>query len=81
MTFAAFTDLWIKSDTYIDKLTQAQARRVRELCEKFYNAGRQARPHAVPVAWLTDRETIYFDKEDALLDSDGFIEALIKRDY
>jgi hypothetical protein len=39
MTTAAFTDLWIKSDTYIDKLTPVQTKRVRELCEKFYNAG------------------------------------------
>jgi hypothetical protein len=78
MTFAAFTDLWIKSDTYIDKLTPAQTRRVRELCEKFYNAGRRDSSNAVPVAWLTDRETIYFDKEDAWLDCDGFIEPLYK---
>lgn len=34
---------------------------------------------AEPVAWLTDREAMYFDREDARRDSDGFIEALIRR--
>lgn len=34
---------------------------------------------AEPVAWLTDREATYFDREDARRDSDGFIEALIRR--
>lgn len=29
-----------------------------------------------PVAWLTDREQMYFDKEDALRDCDGFIQPL-----
>jgi hypothetical protein len=29
-----------------------------------------------PVAWLTDRQTMYFDKEDARRDCDGFIQPL-----
>ena len=29
-----------------------------------------------PTAWLTDRETIHFDKTDAHDDSDGFIQPL-----
>lgn len=29
-----------------------------------------------PRAWLTDRDTMYFDKEDAKRDSDGFIQPL-----
>jgi hypothetical protein len=29
-----------------------------------------------PVAWLTDRENMYFDKEDARRDCDGFIQPL-----
>ena len=29
-----------------------------------------------PVAWLTDREELYFDKEDAFRNSDGFIQPL-----
>ena len=29
-----------------------------------------------PVAWLTDRENMYFDKEDAWRDCDGFIQPL-----
>lgn len=29
-----------------------------------------------PVAWITDREGLYFDKQDAFRDSDGFIKPL-----
>jgi hypothetical protein len=29
-----------------------------------------------PTAWLTDRQTMYFDKEDARRDCDGFIQPL-----
>jgi hypothetical protein len=29
-----------------------------------------------PVAWLNDREEMYFDKEDAFRNSDGFIQPL-----
>lgn len=32
-----------------------------------------------PVAWLTDRQTMYFDKEDARRDCDGFIQPLYTR--
>ena len=32
-----------------------------------------------PVAWLTDRQSMYFDKEDALRDCDGFIQPLYTR--
>ena len=32
-----------------------------------------------PVAWLTDRETMYFDREDAWRDCDGFIQPLYTR--
>ena len=38
-----------------------------------------------PVAWLTDREEMYFDKEDAYRASDGFIQPLytypIRREF
>ena len=33
-------------------------------------------PKQEPVAWLTDRENMYFDKEDAWRDCDGFIQPL-----
>ena len=33
-------------------------------------------PEHEPVAWLTDRETIHFDKDDAWRDCDGFIQPL-----
>lgn len=35
-----------------------------------------AEPEQAPVAWLTDRETIHFDKDDAWRDCDGFIQPL-----
>jgi hypothetical protein len=31
-----------------------------------------------PVAWLTDRDTLYFDKQDAYDDCDGFIYPLYR---
>lgn len=37
-----------------------------------------AQPKQEPVAWLTDRDTMYFDKEDARRDCDGFIFPLFK---
>lgn len=37
-----------------------------------------AQPEQEPVAWLTDRDTMYFDKEDARRDCDGFIFPLFK---
>jgi len=46
---AAFTQKWLDTDTYIDKLNPIQAKRVRELCEKFYEAGRRAE-------WVGGRE-------------------------
>jgi hypothetical protein len=33
-------------------------------------------PEQEPVAWLTDVQTMYFDKEDARRDCDGFIQPL-----
>lgn len=41
MSGAAFKQLWLDTDTYIDKLTPVQTQRIRELCEKFYEAGRK----------------------------------------
>jgi len=37
---------------------------------------KQPEPSVEPVAWLTDREEMYFDKEDARRYSDGFIQPL-----
>jgi hypothetical protein len=37
---------------------------------------RLAQPEPKPVAWITDREGLYFDKQDAFRDSDGFIKPL-----
>ena len=37
-----------------------------------------AQPEQELVAWLTDRDTMYFDKEDARRDCDGFIFPLFK---
>lgn len=37
---------------------------------------RLAQPEPEPVAWLTDREEMYFDKEDARRYSDGFVQPL-----
>ena len=37
------------------------------------------KPVDEPVAWLTDREAMYFDKEDAWRDCDGFIQPLYTR--
>lgn len=39
---AAFIKLWLATDTYIYNMTPAQFKNVRALCEKFYEAGRQA---------------------------------------
>jgi hypothetical protein len=36
-------------------------------------------PSDEPVAWLTDRDVMYFDKEDAWRDCDGFIRPLYTR--
>lgn len=36
-----FDRLWLQTDTYIDKMTLAQRRQMRALCEKFFNAGRR----------------------------------------
>jgi hypothetical protein len=47
---ASFIQKWLDTDTYIDKLNPIQAKRVRELCEKFYEAGRRA-------AWVSERES------------------------
>lgn len=77
MTTYAFTKLWLNTDTSLNgKLEPTKVRGLRALCEKFYEAGKRHVP--VPVAWLTDRETMYFDKEDARRDCDGFIQPLYK---
>ena len=46
--------------------------------EDIATAKEMAQPEQEPVAWLTDRDTMYFDKEDARRDCDGFIFPLFK---
>lgn len=50
MSSAVFKQLWLDTDTFIDKLTPAQYRKVRALCEKFYNAGCKQAATRVPPA-------------------------------
>lgn len=34
-----FTQCWLDTDTFIDKLSPGQKRQVRALCEQFFHAG------------------------------------------
>lgn len=38
----AFIRLWLATDTHIYNMTPAQFKKVRELCDQFYEAGRRA---------------------------------------
>lgn len=35
----AFSKCWLDADTFIDKISPAQTRNVRDLCAKFFRAG------------------------------------------
>lgn len=37
----AFMSLWLRADTYIDHLKPWQSRRVRDLCQRFFEKGRK----------------------------------------
>lgn len=37
----AFIELWLRADTYIDHLQAWQIQRVRGLCQRFFEKGRE----------------------------------------
>jgi hypothetical protein len=55
---ASFTQKWLDADTYIDKLNPIQAKRVRELCEKFYEAGRRVGAGELPAPPTAEEPTL-----------------------
>jgi hypothetical protein len=55
---ASFTQKWLDTDTYIDKLNPIQAKRVRELCEKFYEAGRRVGAGELPAPHTAEEPTL-----------------------
>ena len=48
------------------------------LCDVYFDEYGDPRMYRepTPVAWLTDRDDVHFDKQDALRDCDGFITPL-----
>jgi len=46
---AAFVRLWLATDTHIYNMTPAQFKRVRQLCESFYEAGKKHNEEKISV--------------------------------
>lgn len=53
--------------------------RMAELFSNQLHSLKKKEKDQQPVAWLNDREELYFDKEDAMRYSDGFIQPLYTR--